>query len=104
MQITSRGCDFGAGTSEGSKPCGREAHPVAFAVQGQQHTADLCPRHEEMLHHRVAPFLAVATTLSSRPQLEVRAWLKERGHDVNNRGRIPDSLVALYEQAQGETP
>jgi hypothetical protein len=33
----------------------------------------------------------------------IRAWAREQGMDVGERGRVPDEIVARYQQATGKT-
>ncbi|WP_079053792.1 histone-like nucleoid-structuring protein Lsr2 [Streptomyces graminilatus] len=40
-------------------------------------------------------------TAGASDTAKIRAWAKENGHDVNDRGRVPASVKEAYEKANG---
>ena len=86
---------------------------LSFAVDGGAYEIDVCADHAAELRGKLAPFTEHArrirgavpaprgprrTTLDRARTAEIRAWAKERGHELSERGRIPASVVAEYEQ------
>ncbi|MGS2589331.1 Lsr2 family DNA-binding protein [Streptomyces hebeiensis] len=39
---------------------------------------------------------------TARPEPAPRAWAREQGFDVPDRGRIPAAVIDAYKQAQGK--
>lgn len=89
---------------------------VQFAVGQTAYEIDVCAKHAQQIRSALEPFVthgrkaggAAATgsrrrrerPASSREQsASIRAWAKERGISVNDRGRIPASVVREYQQA-----
>jgi hypothetical protein len=92
------------------------AETVAFGLDGQAYEIDLSEANATALRDALAPYVASArrsglritkgtsgkAVPSQRKSAEaktVRAWAKENGHDVPDRGRIPASVVEAYEAA-----
>lgn len=86
---------------------------VSFAVDGGAYEIDVCASHAGELRDKLAPFTEHArrargagpaprgrrrTTLDRARTAQIRVWAKERGHELSERGRIPASVVAEYEQ------
>jgi hypothetical protein len=84
---------------------------VAFALDGVAYEIDLADKNADKLRKALAPFIAKgrrtgkATTGKSKqagtgpaPTL-VRAWAKENGYDVPDRGRIPKEILEAYQNA-----
>lgn len=93
---------------------------VPFAVDGRCYEIDLSAEHADNLRHSLAQFVAAARNTSRgnasvapgrvRPRRPaaadssaVRAWAKENGVPVSNRGRIPKDVLAQYTSAQQAT-
>ena len=57
---------------------------VSFAFDGASYEIDVCPTQP-----RTGP--------GRERSSEIRAWAKQRGHKVSERGRIPASIIAEYE-------
>lgn len=82
---------------------------VRFALDGTTYEIDLSAANAARLRAAVAEFVghgrkASARTASRRPRAggrsaEIRAWAKEQGLAVNERGRIPADLAAKFEAA-----
>lgn len=96
---------------------------VSFAVDGRSYEIDLSEDNAARLRDALASYVAAARrsggsgrrgrtaprdtadapAAPSRPSREataaIRAWARENGHDVSERGRIPNSVVQAYEAA-----
>ncbi len=83
---------------------------VRFGLGGAEYEIDLSKKNAAAFRHRLAPFIEharkagraglrrPARTASSRERSEsIRAWAKDRGIAVSDRGRIPASVVEQYE-------
>ncbi len=88
---------------------------VAFSFDGTAYEIDACAEHAKELREKISPFAEHARRASaqgrgrkrqqqaaaSRQQsAQIREWAKSRGLKVNERGRIPASIVAEYESAR----
>lgn len=89
---------------------------VTFGLDGSTYEVDLNSDNANKLRESLRPFIEVGrkktrkttrgraktSRSSSNPQraAQIRAWAKEAGLDVNERGRIPQSVVEKYEAAQ----
>ena len=85
---------------------------VRFAIGGAAYEIDLSASNAAAFRRQLAPFIAGARkagraprrgpgrTASSRERsADIRAWAKDQGIAVSERGRIPASVVAQYEAA-----
>jgi hypothetical protein len=83
---------------------------VRFAVGGTQYEIDLNNKNAAAFRKQLAPFVEHARkagrgqrrprTSSSRQRSgDIRAWAKEQGIAVSDRGRIPASVVEQYQAA-----
>jgi hypothetical protein len=81
-----------------------------FGIDGRDFEIDLCRRHNERLSQVLGPYLEVSRRSSRPPRrrrtmahrqrsAEIRAWAKQQGIEVSDRGRIPASVVEQYEAA-----
>lgn len=87
---------------------------VRFAVGGTEYEIDLSKKNATRLRHQFAPFIEharragrqprrpVRTAASRQRSRDIRAWAKAQGMEVNERGRIPASVVERYEAAAGQ--
>lgn len=85
---------------------------VRFAVDGTSYEIDLSTANAARLRNAVAEFVGHARKAPGRAptrrsrgagggkSAEIRAWARERGLAVNERGRIPADLAAKFEAAQ----
>jgi hypothetical protein len=92
---------------------------IPFSLDGSSYTIDLSGKNAAEFRELMAPFVAAAVKVgrrsphpgvvrssSARPAgnrerlAAVRAWAKANGHEVNDRGRIPNSVIEAYDQAQ----
>jgi hypothetical protein len=88
---------------------------VQFGVDGRQYEIDLSAANAEKLREALRPFVASGrraqgksarttgprSTSGSNPETaKIRAWAKENGHEVSDRGRIHQSVQDAYYAAQ----
>jgi Lsr2 len=94
---------------------GDDVETVTFAIDGHEYEMELCGQDAEFLRKSVTEFAGAARSGSraGRParrvasrtvpergrSLLVRAWAKERGYKVNERGRVPANITAEYDAA-----
>ena len=89
---------------------------VRFGLDGAEYEIDLSASNATAFRARLAPYTARARKagrgLGSRPGRsasscersgEIRAWAKDQGIAVSDRGRIPASVIEQY-QAATRTP
>jgi Lsr2 len=85
---------------------------VRFAIGGAAYEIDLRASNAAAFRRQLAPFIAHARragrasrrgpgrSASSRERsADIRAWAKDQGITVSERGRIPASVVTQYEAA-----
>ncbi len=87
---------------------------VSFSFDGTAYEIDVCAKHAKELRDKVSPFVDHARKASGagvgrrrrtrggpgrERSAEIRAWAKQRGYKVNERGRIPAAIVAEYDAA-----
>ena len=99
------------------------AGTVSFALDGRSYEIDLSDANAARLRDALASYVAVArrsggssgrrgrsaprdatdVPAPTRPSREataaIRTWARENGHEVSERGRIPNSVVQAYEAA-----
>ena len=99
--------DIDGGAAEGT---------VRFALDGTDYEIDLSGKHSAELRDALRKYIehgrrvgGPARRASGRggrraravDTVAVRAWARENGHDIKDRGRVPADLVAKYEAATG---
>jgi len=85
---------------------------VRFGLGGTDYEIDLSTKNANAFRRQLAPFVEHARrasrgqrhragrTVSSRERsADIRAWAKDQGITVSERGRIPASVVEQYEAA-----
>jgi nucleoid-associated protein Lsr2 len=85
---------------------------VRFGLGSAEYEIDLSKKNAAAFRRKIAPFIEHARkagrglrrrpgrTASSREHSgDIRAWAKDQGIAVSDRGRIPASVVAQYEAA-----
>ena len=85
---------------------------VRFGVDGAEYEIDLSKKNAAALRRTLAPFIDHArragrgqrrrlgrTPASRERSGDIRAWAKDQGIAVSERGRIPASVVEQYEAA-----
>jgi hypothetical protein len=93
---------------------GEEAdETVEFELDGTRYQIDLTAKNSQELRETLKPYIdkgrKVAGTARRAPRSrtasdearnkEIRAWAREQGLAVNERGRIPAEIAARYEAA-----
>jgi hypothetical protein len=100
---------------------GAAAESVAFSIDGKSYEIDLSEKHATELRDVFAPFVGGArragggSTVATRQKASARAgrsreetaaireWANANGHEVSTRGRIPSSVLKVYEN-RGSAP
>ncbi len=93
---------------------GPAAETVRFGLDGSDYEIDLNEKNAARLRRQLTPFVEharkvgigrgqrrrSARTASNRERSgDIRAWAKDKGIPISDRGRIPGSLVERYEAA-----
>lgn len=91
-----------------------EAQTHTIAIDGIAYEIDLGPDSYDKLMEAVGPFLTngrkasragkaaksrSAGSSASGDTAKIRAWAKENGYEVNERGRVPADIREAYEKA-----
>jgi hypothetical protein len=90
------------------------AQTLRFALGGSEFEIDLSEKNARAFRRQLDPFLEHAhrprqdasasgtrTSASRRRSNGIRAWARDHGLAVNDRGRIPASVIQRYEAAKG---
>ncbi|QHC26143.1 histone-like nucleoid-structuring protein Lsr2 [Streptomyces sp. GS7] len=96
---------------------GGEAHEtVTFALDGKSYEIDLSEVNADKLRDSLAEFVKAgrktggrsggrgkvrAASAGSPDTAKIRAWAKENGYNVNDRGRVPADIREAFEKANG---
>ncbi|MBH5335691.1 Lsr2 family protein [Streptomyces pactum] len=96
---------------------GEADETVTFALDGKTYEIDLNTANADKLRAALEPFTksgrrtggraATGRTRtrtgsgSSQDTAKIRAWAKENGYEVNDRGRVPATVREAYEKANG---
>lgn len=91
------------------------AETVSFGLDGREYSIDLNTEHATALREALAPYVAHARPVSGRGKrsaarsaaststgpapAEVRAWARENGFDVPDRGRVSQEVRDAYNAA-----
>ncbi|WKX71811.1 Lsr2 family protein [Streptomyces sp. XD-27] len=94
---------------------GEADETVTFALDGKTYEIDLNTANADKLRAALEPFTksgrrtggraatgrsrARAGAGSSQDTAKIRAWAKENGYEVNDRGRVPATVREAYEKA-----
>jgi len=92
------------------------AGTVRFALDGTDYEIDLNAEHTDELHTALRTYIdharKVGGTSRRAPRgrragsaidtTAVRAWAREQGVDIKDRGRVPADVVAKYQAATGQ--
>ena len=93
-----------------------EGETVLFSLDGTAYEIDLTDGNAAALRDVLAPYISAARSISSsrgasgeptrrrrRPGQQdysaIRAWAKDNGYDVSERGRVPASVIEAYDAA-----
>jgi len=85
---------------------------LKFSLDGNAYEIDVCARHAQQIQDALQPFVAHARKAAGasaprrarapgarRQTASIRSWAKDHRITVNDRGRIPASVVKDYEAA-----
>ena len=94
---------------------GEADETVTFALDGKTYEIDLTTANADKLRGLLEPYVkggrrtggrssggrgkARAASGGSQDTAQIRAWAKENGYEVNDRGRVPASIREAYEKA-----
>lgn len=94
---------------------GGEAHEtVTFAMDGKSYEIDLSEANAQKLRESLAEFMKAGRKTGGRPggrgklrpatvgspdTAKIRAWAKENGYSLNDRGRVPAEIREAYGRA-----
>ncbi|WP_066933756.1 histone-like nucleoid-structuring protein Lsr2 [Streptomyces sp. NBRC 110611] len=95
---------------------GEADETVTFALDGKSYEIDLSDANADKLRESLAEFVkagrktggrsggrgkARASSAGSQDTAKIRAWAKENGYSVNDRGRVPADIREAFEKANG---
>jgi nucleoid-associated protein Lsr2 len=84
---------------------------IRFGLGGTDYEIDLSKKHADQFAKTIDPYIAAArkvgssrrsargTRVSRHDQSAVRAWARDQGIQISNRGRIPADVLAKYHAA-----
>ncbi|MEV0640796.1 Lsr2 family protein [Streptomyces sp. NPDC050619] len=94
---------------------GEADETVTFALDGKTYEIDLTTANADKLRGLLDPYVkggrrtggrasggrgkARAASGGSQDTAQIRAWAKENGFEVNDRGRVPATIREAYEKA-----
>ena len=91
---------------------GKAAETITFGLDGASYEIDLSKKNASRFRRQIAPYIEHARKAgrgqrrrpvragSSRERSgDIRAWAKDHGIAVSERGRIPASVIEQYEAA-----
>ena len=94
-----------------------EGETVLFSLDGTAYEVDLSDSNAQAFRNALAPYVSAARSISSARRASnagggtqrrrtgqvnyapVRAWAKENGFRISERGRVPASVIEAYEAA-----
>ncbi|WP_431962046.1 histone-like nucleoid-structuring protein Lsr2 [Actinacidiphila sp. bgisy160] len=98
---------------------GEADETVTFALDGVTYEIDLTTDNADKLRGLLGPYVdkgrrtggragrgravkgAARGGATSQDTAKIRAWAKEEGYEVNDRGRVPAQIREAYEKAHG---
>ncbi|MEU7603542.1 Lsr2 family protein [Streptomyces sp. NPDC040724] len=97
---------------------GEADETVTFALDGKTYEIDLTTANAEKLRGLLDPYTKggrrtggrasaarakgrASATTGNPDTAEIRAWAKENGYNVNDRGRVPAEIREAYEKTKG---
>lgn len=92
-----------------------DGETVYFALDGKAYEIDLTDQNARALRDALAPYVAAGRSVSApaaggpaprkrrrtgqQDYSAVRAWAKENGYTISDRGRVPAAVLEAYEAA-----
>lgn len=97
---------------------GEAAETVRFGLDGKDYEIDLSDAHANELREVLARFAAQGRKLSKvsgaayhrttvptkRDNRAIREWAQANGHELSDRGRIPDNIIEAYDARDRKAP
>ncbi|MCQ4080988.1 Lsr2 family protein [Streptomyces sp. RB6PN25] len=100
---------------------GEADETVTFALDGATYEIDLTTENADKLRGLLADYVeagrrtggrssrgrgrasrsAAGSAAAGQDTAKIRAWAKENGYEVNDRGRVPATIREAYEKAHG---
>ena len=96
---------------------GEADETVTFALDGKSYEIDLNTDNADKLRSALEPYLKggrrtgrssggrgkarASSGGGGQDTAKIRAWAKEQGYEVNDRGRVPANIREAYEKANG---
>lgn len=97
-----------------------EGETILFSLDGSAYEIDLNEQNAKELRDKLTPYMKAARSVSTASRGgsksrsnnssrrrsgqqdygPIRAWAKENGHTVSERGRIPAAIIDAYNAAQ----
>ncbi|MFE9833961.1 Lsr2 family protein [Streptomyces sp. NPDC005551] len=86
---------------------------VTFGLDGKNYEIDLTTKNADKIRKALAPYVTAGrrtgrtTSGRTKPRAsgddtaQIRSWAKENGYEVNDRGRVPQSIREAYSKANG---
>jgi hypothetical protein len=112
--VTVRITNYRVDDLEEAKSPGREVpadETLRFTFGGAEYEIDLTKENAAKFRKKMEPYTQAARKTRGRyPQrtqahrvrsADIRQWARDHGREVSERGRIPASVVAAYEQDTG---
>jgi len=95
---------------------GEAEESVSFSLDGVNYEIDLSAKNADSLREALAPWVGHARKVGGRANrgrpaagrpksapktdlTDVRAWARENGHTVSDRGRVSSAVMSAYEAA-----
>lgn len=93
---------------------GNADHTIRFTINGSSYEIDLSAENAQRFDEAIAPFVGKArrvggraasarrqgrSTTGAAEQGAIRAWAKDNGYQVSDRGRVSANVVAAYKAA-----
>jgi Lsr2 len=88
---------------------------LRFGLDGREYEIDLSSTNAAAFRQQIAPYIEharragsrqpqrlVRTTASRERSADIRAWARDNGIAVSERGRIPASVIERYEATTGD--
>jgi hypothetical protein len=86
---------------------------VSFTYDSKSYEIDLSDKNKKSLEDALAPYIKAARSTGGRGRstsgsprgggrtdlAAIRAWAKDNGHEVSDRGRIPATVIEAYDEA-----
>jgi hypothetical protein len=97
---------------------GEADETVTFALDGVTYEIDLTTANADKLRGLLTPYLesgrrtggragrgrglkVARVGVAGQDTAKIRAWAKEKGYEVNDRGRVPATIREAYDKAHG---